>query len=340
MDPARRFLGLPWRLTQFDASGEVVGDTITEYDHAPEGSVGTQGLVTRRTALVLTDALVADVYEDAPPDLASLGYFTRPGESGWWITQASYVRVDDSAGLRGATTDAAGAVTRFAFNADRTFPVTVTDPMGNVMSAAYDDRIGRPANITDSGGMTRTAVYDALARLSIEIDAGDSAQLPTLIFDYLNDQLPVVRIRQQRAESGRPVTLRSRELFDGAGRMIERRESDTVGEVAVVPNPYRGDVAYNSYNPPWEKPSGNRPWWMEQDRRLQFINLPKLCEIKVFTLAGDLVNTIRHEDPSKGYEDWNLTSHVGQAISSGIYLFTCVDLTNGKVQVGKFVVIK
>jgi hypothetical protein len=114
----------------------------------------------------------------------------------------------------------------------------------------------------------------------------------------------------------------------------------TVGEVAVVPNPYRGDVAYNSYNPPWEKPSGNRPWWMEQDRRLQFINLPKQCEIKIFTLAGDLVNTIRHEDPSRGYEDWNLTSHVGQAISSGIYLFTCVDLTNGKVQVGKFVVIK
>jgi hypothetical protein len=114
----------------------------------------------------------------------------------------------------------------------------------------------------------------------------------------------------------------------------------TVGEVAVVPNPYRGDVVYNSYNPPWEKPSGNRPWWMEQDRRLQFINLPKQCEIKVFSLAGDLVNTIRHDDPNKGYEDWNLTSHVGQAISSGIYLFTCEDKTNGKVQVGKFVVIK
>ena len=114
----------------------------------------------------------------------------------------------------------------------------------------------------------------------------------------------------------------------------------TVGEVAVVPNPYRGDVAYNSYNPPWEKPSGNRPWWMEQDRRLQFINLPADCEIKIFTLAGDLVNTLSHHDPSRGYEDWNLTSHVGQAISSGLYLFTCQDLATGKVQVGKFVIIK
>ena len=114
----------------------------------------------------------------------------------------------------------------------------------------------------------------------------------------------------------------------------------TVGDVAVVPNPYRGDIPYNSYNPPWEKPQSTRPWWMEQDRRLQFINLPELCEIKIYTLAGDLVNTIRHDNPNKGFEDWNLTSSVGQAISSGIYLFSVEDLKNGQAQIGKFVVIK
>jgi hypothetical protein len=114
----------------------------------------------------------------------------------------------------------------------------------------------------------------------------------------------------------------------------------TVGEVAAVPNPYRGDLPYSSYNPPWEKPQGNRPWWMEQDRRIQFINLPAQCQIKIFTLAGDLVNTINHADPSKGYEDWNLTSSIGQAIASGIYLFTVEDQVNGNVQVGKFVIIK
>jgi len=114
----------------------------------------------------------------------------------------------------------------------------------------------------------------------------------------------------------------------------------TVGEVAVVPNPYRGDIAYNSYNPPWEKPQGSRNRWMEQDRRIQFINLPNESEIKVYTLAGDLVTTLRHSSIDQGYEDWNLTSSVGQAISSGIYLFTVEDKKNGKVQVGKFVIIK
>ncbi len=114
----------------------------------------------------------------------------------------------------------------------------------------------------------------------------------------------------------------------------------TVGKVAVVPNPYRGDINYNSYSPPWEKPGGSRKVWMEQDRRIQFINLPDRCEIKVYTLAGDQITTIRHESNSRGYEDWNLTSSVGQAISSGIYLYTVEDLNTGAIQVDKFVVIK
>ena len=107
-----------------------------------------------------------------------------------------------------------------------------------------------------------------------------------------------------------------------------------------MPNPYRGDIAYHTYNPPWEKPGGTRARWMEQDRRIQFINLSAECEIKIYTLAGDLVNTIKHQDPYKGYEDWDLTSVVGQSVSSGIYLFTVEDTQNNKVQSGKFVIIK
>lgn len=113
-----------------------------------------------------------------------------------------------------------------------------------------------------------------------------------------------------------------------------------VGEVAVVPNPYRGDIAYYNYDPPWEKPDETRDLWMEQDRRIQFINLPAECEIKIYTLSGDLLATLNHSNPQRGYEDWNLTSDVGQAVASGIYLFTVEDRKTGDVQVGKFVIIK
>ena len=244
-DPARRFLSLPWRSRQFDAADNVVADVITEYDGAPEGQAGAQGLVTRRAALVLTDALVADVYGDATPDLAALGYFRRSQESGWWITQASWTRIDDAAGLRGTTTDANGATSSYAFNADRTMPVAVTDPMGNTTTAAVDERIGRALRVTDGGGTTRTALYDALARVVAHVDAGDSDALPTIRFSYVDDSLPLALVREQRAVSGEVATLVSRDLYDSTGRVIERRESDRDGEVAVMSRRFgaRGFVA-------------------------------------------------------------------------------------------------
>ena len=115
---------------------------------------------------------------------------------------------------------------------------------------------------------------------------------------------------------------------------------ETVGEVAVVPNPYRADISYSAYNPPWESPGKGRQRWVEQDRRVQFINIPNPCEIKIYTLAGDLVQTIFHNDAERGFADWNLTSSVGQTVASGIFLFSVEDNKSGNVQVGKFVIIK
>lgn len=114
---------------------------------------------------------------------------------------------------------------------------------------------------------------------------------------------------------------------------------ETVGQVAVVPNPYRADQKYYMYKPAWEKASVGDTW-LEEDRRIQFINLPSPCEITIYTLSGQYVTKLLHDAPNRGYEDWNLTSHVGQTIASDIYLYTVKDLDNGKIQVGKFVVIK
>jgi hypothetical protein len=114
----------------------------------------------------------------------------------------------------------------------------------------------------------------------------------------------------------------------------------TVGEVAVVPNPYRGDIAYSQYAPSWEQPTGKWNYWAENDRRVTFIHLPELCQIKIFTLAGDLIRTLEHDDPVNSFENWNLTSTSYQAVSSGLYLFTVEDRNTGKVQTGKFVIIK
>lgn len=123
-----------------------------------------------------------------------------------------------------------------------------------------------------------------------------------------------------------------------------------VGTIAVVPNPYRGNEYYQNYNPAWERPSGGislnnvnnnyEATWLEQDRRIQFINVPSPSKIIIYTLSGDLVRTLFHNDDQKGYIDWNLTSNVGQTIASGIYLFTAESQSTGNIQVGKFVIVK
>ena len=128
-------------------------------------------------------------------------------------------------------------------------------------------------------------------------------------------------------------------IFVSAKQGISGNPAGAGKKVAVVPNPYRGDVDYTEDG--WEVPTyAPTAGWTERDRRIQFINLSAHCTIRVYTLTGDLVKTIEHNDSLKGWEDWNLISRVNQAISSGIYIFSVEDQNTGDIQLGKFVVIK
>lgn len=231
-DPAGRFLSLPWRVQQFDGAA-LIADTITEYDHAAEGQTGAQGLVTRRSSLVLTDALVTGIYGAAPPDFTALGYYRRAGETGWWVDQARYQRSDDASGLSGTVTNARGAVSTFTFDATKICPVKVTDAAGNALTVQPNPRLCRVAGLTTPDGSQRTAQYDALARIIAEIEPGDTSAFPTVSYDYKTGQAPVEAMTRRRAVSGQPATIDTRDLYDGSGSLIERRVSDAIGEIVL-----------------------------------------------------------------------------------------------------------
>ncbi len=76
----------------------------------------------------------------------------------------------------------------------------------------------------------------------------------------------------------------------------------------------------------------------ENERLIKFIHLPAHCTIRIFTLTGDMIATLYHDDPVRGEMDWNLISESNRAIASGVYIFT-VDSDLGS-QTGKFVVIR
>jgi hypothetical protein len=116
--------------------------------------------------------------------------------------------------------------------------------------------------------------------------------------------------------------------------------------IGVYPNPYYGSALWDGQQ--------------ERQRKIYFYNLPALCEITIYTVAGDIVDKFTHEAASyngsdiewfKTYSDgtqkmsggehaWDLITRNDQAIATGLYLFTVKNLNSGYVKKGKFLVIK
>ena len=111
----------------------------------------------------------------------------------------------------------------------------------------------------------------------------------------------------------------------------------------VYPNPYKGQALWDGYG------SRNKMIW--------FRGLPAKAEIRIFSLAGDLVEVIQHDElymggdianiderknpiMSGGEHAWDLITMHDQATASGLYLFTVEDKDTGTVKEGKFLIIK
>ncbi len=102
-----------------------------------------------------------------------------------------------------------------------------------------------------------------------------------------------------------------------------------LNDVAVVPNPYAGAASWESASQQIGR--GNR--------LVYFIHLPAVCTIRIYTISGNLVQTIEHNSAlSNGQEAWNLVSKDGMDISFGIYVFH-VDSPQGQ-KIGRFAIIK
>lgn len=113
-------------------------------------------------------------------------------------------------------------------------------------------------------------------------------------------------------------------------------ERDHYGhDIYVVPNPATREslAEFSQLHPNAGDPTGVR---------VMFANLPQAHNtIKIFTLAGDLVQTLRHDGTSgRGSAYWNLVSRNGQRVVSGIYLYSVQtdDAAFDRV-IGRFVII-
>src|SRR5690606_23579932 len=106
---------------------------------------------------------------------------------------------------------------------------------------------------------------------------------------------------------------------------------EALRDIYVVPNPY---VATNEIEP--RNPVSNTE---RGERRLYFANVPQRCTIRIYTLAGELVDVVEHDsalDDGKAF--WDLRTKDNMNIAYGLYFFH-VESPEGEYT-GKFAVIK
>lgn len=118
-------------------------------------------------------------------------------------------------------------------------------------------------------------------------------------------------------------------------------EDQAVGEdlkVYIYPNPYRIDGEYRSKG--FEGRADFRPDY--RVRAIHFENLPTQCTISIYSIDGDLIRSMDHDEPSDNrnsrHHVWDMITRNTQEISSGLYYWV-VESADGKIQMGKLAVI-
>jgi len=97
---------------------------------------------------------------------------------------------------------------------------------------------------------------------------------------------------------------------------------EQLSNIKVVPNPY---YLFSSYD--------NN----QVNRRLKFTNLPPVCTISIYNLAGDFIISIDKTDQASPDVEWNVTNSFNVPVASGIYIFV-VDAPGFGQKVGKMAI--
>lgn len=109
-------------------------------------------------------------------------------------------------------------------------------------------------------------------------------------------------------------------------------------EIYVYPNPYRIDAEYGPRG--FEHRGGDTP--VEKARLLHFANLPPRCTIRIYSLDGDLVKKIDHDEPvasaTSSHTTWDLITRNRQLAVTGLYYYV-VESSHG-AHISKFAIIR
>jgi len=116
------------------------------------------------------------------------------------------------------------------------------------------------------------------------------------------------------------------------GFVDDESAKNGLDNIYVVPNPY---IAANDLEPANRLSGQSRG-----ERRIYFENLPQECTIRIFTLTGELVAQLNHNETyENGREYWNLLNKDGFSVAYGLYI-AHIDAPGIGEKLVKFALIK
>ena len=160
--------------------------------------------------------------------------------------------------------------------------------------------------------------------------------MPVVVVDEQGDSTVVV---YEEPQDGDEILFRTYKPFENGDiytfftqmPTIEEAKKEDLDRIRVVPNPYTVSSIYET---------------SIEVKEVQFTHLPPFATIRIFNVAGELVQTIQHTNGTS-IEPWNLRSYNDQDVSFGIYIYHVTALSNdadpvptGRVQMGKMAVIR
>ncbi len=178
--------------------------------------------------------------------------------------------------------------------------ISFSEPMSVTVLDAANYQMDAPHHVTD--------VHDLAtdhSRVQVMLDP----RYPVGALD-----LPArLRLRNLTNASGAPMDTSA-----GRADLVLGGAAESIADIFVYPNPYRG-----------AGPNG--------EQVVVFAGLPEQATIRIFTIQGTLVRRLDHQN-STGAARWDLTNDQGEAVASGVYLYSAV--SSGETVRGKFAIMR
>ncbi len=158
---------------------------------------------------------------------------------------------------------------------------------------------------------------------------------------YFNMPRGVESSEQILPENGDILRFTTKKPFDRndvfeftmiGGEYTTERAASNMDNIYTVPDPYIAASSLEARLISQDVGRGNR--------RIDFVNLPRECTIRIFTIAGRLVRTLEHSSAdNQGRASWDLRTKDGLEVAHGVYIYH-VEAPDVGSKIGKLAIIK